>query len=653
MKRKMLFVVLSFALMLTLISGSSIFAVSNATISWNTLKQPIDGFGISEAFHQSNNINIFPEPKRTEILDLLFSTTKGAGFSILRNIVGDGGTWGNATDGPNATIEPSEGVWWDWDAKNDDQIWLMNECKNTYGVTRFMSTVWSPPVWMKTNNSVTGGGNVSTNKYQQFADYLAEYVNGYKTHYGIDIYAISMSNEPDLSTSYSSCQWSSSQITDFVGNYVKPTFEAKNVPAKFMVNEHMNFSESLVVDALNNTNASSRIDIVGVHCYGSSPTALPTTKSKGKKIWLTEVSNLNNNDATITDGLSWAKKVHDFMTVAEGNAFCYWWGACYKTNNGEALIRMDMNAKTYSADKRLYTIGNYSRFVRPGWTRIDATANPASNVYITAYKDNDTGKFAIVAINNNSSTQEVSFTLSGATVSSVTPYRTSASENLAQLTAILVSGGTFTATLGASSVTTFVGTGTGGGTPTPVVTPTPTPIPTPTPVQTATPVRTATPVVTATPVPPTGSIKLQFYNQNTAAISNQIYLNTKLVNTGTSALSLSNVKIRYFYTIDGVKPQNFYCDYSPVGSSNITGSFVTMDTVKTGADTYVEVGFLSGAGNLAAGANVTVQVRVAKNDWTNYTQTNDYSYNSSGTTFVDWTKVTGYVSGALEWGIEP
>lgn len=653
MKRKMLFVVLSFALMLTLISGSSIFAVSNATISWNTLKQPIDGFGISEAFHQSNNINIFPEPKRTEILDLLFSTTKGAGFSILRNIVGDGGTWGNATDGPNATIEPSEGVWWDWDAKNDDQIWLMNECKNTYGVTRFMSTVWSPPVWMKTNNSVTGGGNVSTNKYQQFADYLAEYVNGYKTHYGIDIYAISMSNEPDLSTSYSSCQWSSSQITDFVGNYVKPTFEAKNVPAKFMVNEHMNFSESLVVDALNNTNASSRIDIVGVHCYGSSPTALPTTKSKGKKIWLTEVSNLNNNDATITDGLSWAKKVHDFMTVAEGNAFCYWWGACYKTNNGEALIRMDMNAKTYSTDKRLYTIGNYSRFVRPGWTRIDATANPASNVYITAYKDNDTGKFAIVAINNNSSTQEVSFTLSGATVSSVTPYRTSASENLAQLTAISVSGGTFTATLGASSVTTFVGTGTGGGTPTPVVTPTPTPIPTPTPVQTATPVRTATPVVTTTPVPPTGSIKLQFYNQNTAAISNQIYLNTKLVNTGTSALSLSNVKIRYFYTIDGVKPQNFYCDYSPVGSSNITGSFVTMDTVKTGADTYVEVGFLSGAGNLAAGANVTVQVRVAKNDWTNYTQTNDYSYNSSGTTFVDWTKVTGYVSGALEWGIEP
>jgi glucuronoarabinoxylan endo-1,4-beta-xylanase len=664
MKRKLLLVLLSFVLIMGLISGSSIFAASSATISWNTLKQPIDGFGISEAFHQSNNINNFPEPKRTEILDLLFSTTKGAGFSILRNIVGDGGTWGNATDGPNATIEPSEGVWWNWDAKNDDQIWLMNECKNIYGVTLFMSTVWSPPAWMKTNGSVTGGGNVKADKYQQFADYLAEYVNGYKSHYGIDIYAISMANEPNLSTSYSSCQWSSSQITDFVGNYVKPTFQAKNVPAKFIVNESSNFSESLVVDALNNANSSSRIDIVGTHCYGSSPTVLTTTKSKGKRLWETEVSNLNNNDATITDGLSWARKVHDFMTVSEGNAFFYWWGACYKTNNGEALIRMDMNAKTYSADKRLYTIGNFSRFVRPGWTRIDATANPASNVYLTAYKDSATGKFAIVVINNNSSTQDVTFTLSGFTPSSVTPYRTSASENLAQLAAISVSGGSFTATLGASSVTTFVGTATGGSTPTPTPVVTPTPVRTTTPVRTATPttggqtatptpIRTVTPVVTATPAPTAGSVKVQFYNQSTAATSNQIYLNIQLINTGTSAIALSNVKIRYYYTIDGVKPQNFYCDYSPIGGGNVTGTFVTMPSAKTGADTYVEIGFSSGAGNLAAGANTTVQARVAKNDWTNYNHTNDYSFNSSATTYVDWTKVTGYVSGALQWGTEP
>lgn len=196
-------------------------------------------------------------------------------------------------------------------------------------------------------------------------------------------------------------------------------------------------------------------------------------------------------------------------------------------------------------------------------------------------------------------------------------------------------------------------------TPTPVVTVTPTPIQTATPVVTATPVITATPLVTvtpvptATPVPTTGSITVQFYNQSTAATSNQIYLNIKLINTGNSALTLANVKIRYYYTIDGAKTQNFYCDYSPIGSSNVNGTFVTMSTAKTGADTYIEVGFTSGAGSLAAGGNITIQARVAKSDWTNYTHTNDYSFNSSATTFVDWTKVTGYVSGTLQWGIEP
>jgi glucuronoarabinoxylan endo-1,4-beta-xylanase len=102
---------------------------------------------------------------------------------------------------------------------------------------------------------------------------------------------------------------------------------------------------------------------------------------------MTEVSDMQGNDTTINDGLKWAKEVHDFMTITQGNAWCYWWGACYKTWNGEGLIQLDMNAKTYKVAKRLYTIGQYARFIRPGWERISATASPASGVYVTAYKD--------------------------------------------------------------------------------------------------------------------------------------------------------------------------------------------------------------------------------------------------------------------------
>jgi hypothetical protein len=192
---------------------------------------------------------------------------------------------------------------------------------------------------------------------------------------------------------------------------------------------------------------------------------------------------------------------------------------------------------------------------------------------------------------------------------------------------------------------------------TPLVTTTPTPTPSPihtaTPAVTATPVTTATPEITATPVPAAGSIKVQLYNQSTTATTNQIYLNIKLENTTTSGITLSNVKIRYYYTIDGVKPQAFYCDYSPVGAGNVTGTFTAITALKTGADTYVEIGFTNAAGSLAAGGNTTIQARIAKNDWTDYTQTNDYSFNPLATNYVDWIKVTGYNSEVLQWGVEP
>lgn len=150
-----------------------------------------------------------------------------------------------------------------------------------------------------------------------------------------------------------------------------------------------------------------------------------------------------------------------------------------------------------------------------------------------------------------------------------------------------------------------------------------------------------------------GSIKVQQYNSIVAATTNSLSPRIKLTNTGTSAVTLSDVKLRYYYTIDGDKGQSFWCDWSHVGSSNVTGSFVAMATPKTGADHYLEIGFTSGAGSLAAGASIEIQIRVNKSDWTNYTQTGDYSFDPTDTAYVDWSKTTGYIAGILQWGIEP
>lgn len=151
----------------------------------------------------------------------------------------------------------------------------------------------------------------------------------------------------------------------------------------------------------------------------------------------------------------------------------------------------------------------------------------------------------------------------------------------------------------------------------------------------------------------TGGLKIQMFSANTSASSNTIAPRINIVNTGTSAINLANVKLRYYYTVDANKPQAFWCDWSSVGSSNVTGTFVTMATPKTGADTYFEVGFASAAGSLAPGAAAEIQIRISRTDWSNYTQTGDYSFSPTGSSYADWTKMTGYVNGALQWGIEP
>ncbi len=149
------------------------------------------------------------------------------------------------------------------------------------------------------------------------------------------------------------------------------------------------------------------------------------------------------------------------------------------------------------------------------------------------------------------------------------------------------------------------------------------------------------------------SIQLFMFNTNTSATSNMIYPHIQIVNKGSSAIDLSSIKIRYYYTEDGTQAQNFWCDWSSAGTSNVTDTFVSLSGQQHNADHYLEIGFTRAAGSLAAGATAEVQVRFAKSDWSNYNQANDYSFNASANNYVSWSHITGYVSGKLGWGTEP
>ncbi|MCL6591726.1 MAG: glycoside hydrolase family 9 protein [Firmicutes bacterium] len=157
----------------------------------------------------------------------------------------------------------------------------------------------------------------------------------------------------------------------------------------------------------------------------------------------------------------------------------------------------------------------------------------------------------------------------------------------------------------------------------------------------------------ATPTPVSG-IQVLYRCAETGATSNTIRPWFRIKNTGAAPLSLATVKIRYWYTPDGSQPETWSCDYASFGTANVTGAFGKLATPVTNADSYFEVGFTSSAGNVGAGATTSdIQMQFHKNDYTPYTQTNDYSFDPTILAMTQYTKVAGYINGNLVFGTEP
>jgi glucuronoarabinoxylan endo-1,4-beta-xylanase len=401
-------------------------ATTNCVVNWNDLRQRIDGFGASSAW-MSGSLS-------TSAADLLFSTNNGAGLSLLRTrIAPDGTSWETSI----AQQAQARGA----------KIW---------------STPWSPPAADKDSGVVNGGNFVSSvANYQGYAAQLANYVASMTNVLGTNLYAVSVQNEPDsnhpdtyvtnsgiITTNfgYESCIWSAKQIHDFVP-YLSTALSNNNVAStRIMVAEDESWKWDLAATAMND-NVSNLVGVLAAHNYGSSATAVTQFGNPcPKPLWETE--HYFGSDDTIVNGVALAQEIHSFMTVAGANAYHYWW------LQGSGTGSLVGNSWTTPA-KRIYVMGNYSRFVRPGYYRIGVSNNAFTS--ISAYKDTNSGSFAIVAINYSTATATQIFNLANFTASSVTPWITSGTLSLASQSAVGVTNAAFTYALPALSVVTFVG----------------------------------------------------------------------------------------------------------------------------------------------------------------------------------------------------
>lgn len=138
------------------------------------------------------------------------------------------------------------------------------------------------------------------------------------------------------------------------------------------------------------------------------------------------------------------------------------------------------------------------------------------------------------------------------------------------------------------------------------------------------------------------------------ATSASLKPHVQIVNTGLDTVRLSSITVRYWFTNDGTAASAYRCESAAIGSGNVAGQIRPVIPARPGADRYLEVGFREAAGVLAPGAG-TGEIRgvVSKVDWSGFVQTNDASFDATGSVFSQSTRITVYREGTLVWGTEP
>ncbi|MFN8438446.1 MAG: carbohydrate-binding protein [Cytophagales bacterium] len=398
----------NFIVAIFLVFSFSIFG--QAVVNLGKTNQMIDGFGASSAWCGAINDNV---------MNALYGDL---GYSILRlrieEGIGDNWKTGNLSS---------------WNSE------LSNAKKATAKGAKVFASPWNAPASMResfTKSGDTDPWRLRYDKYQEYTDYLNTYVKYMKDN-GVNLYAISVQNEPDYGKDWT--WWTPTEMLNFVKNY------AGSINTKVIAPESFQYLKNMSDPLLNDATALANVDILGFHLYGTPVSQftypLFTQKGAGKSAWMTE--HYYDTDG-ITDIMNMSKELHNCM-AANMNAYVYWW---ITWANGLAT-------SSGTIYKRAYVLGQFAKFIRPGYYRVDATANPSSNVFVTAYTGS--GKAVIVVVNTGTSAVNQVFSFQNGMVSSVTPYTTDITKNMVTGSNISVSNNSFTAQIPAQSIMTFVG----------------------------------------------------------------------------------------------------------------------------------------------------------------------------------------------------
>ena len=382
---------------------------------------------------------------------------------------------------------------YDW-SRQEGQRRFLRMAKER-GVPYFLAFLNSPPVYFTQNGLATNTGrggtlNLRDDCYDDFAQYMATTMRGLEEHDGIHIDYISPVNEPDGHWNWQGPKQEGSPATNReTARLVRETsqeFLRQGVNTQIMVNESSDlrcllgiykttwergntlrtfFSKDSTTTYLGDTPQVPKLTLGHSYWTNTPVKRMKRIREQLRKecrdlgigFWQSEICIMSNDeeigggggyDFSMKTALYVARIIHHDLAYADAESWS-WWRAC-GGNYKDGLIRV-WNRQQRARDSRLlWTMGNYSRFVRPGAVRYDISGNDdPRGLMLTAFRNKD-GQWVVVAINYSDKEQPLDLSFSDGSQTQWKCYRTSDTEGetLKPVTADNV--------LPARSITTFV-----------------------------------------------------------------------------------------------------------------------------------------------------------------------------------------------------
>jgi len=405
---------------------------SYSTITVNDQKkyQSIDGFGFTLTGGSAELINGLDEQTKDNLLKELFLTDgTGIGISYLRLSIGASDLSSSAytyDDSPGDSELKNFSI----DKEKEDLLPLLKKILALNPDIKILATPWSAPAWMKSNNSLYGGGDqpgILLPKYfDVYADYFVKYIQAMKAA-GVPIDAVTVQNEPLNSYNNPSMLMTDTAENEFIKNYLWPAFNKNGIDTKIIVYDHNLDHPEYAKYVLSDPDTYKMVDGSAFHLYAGDISTMSSIHEAfpDKNLYFTEQytsatgdfgGDLNWHIQNLIIGATknWSRNVLEWNLAADAQNQPHLQGGC---SDCLGALTISGNSVT-KRNQSYYIIAHASKFVRPGSSRIDCSE--VSNLLSVAFLTPENKKVLIV-LNKASQAQSFNIQYGGKMVTTALP----------------------------------------------------------------------------------------------------------------------------------------------------------------------------------------------------------------------------------------